>query len=173
MKIIITSLLAISLLQGCSENNDSTSGITELEGNWESTCNSGLGSLNVTTSTKTIINYTGNTTSTTLNTYTDSNCTTLSTSLPAQETQLVSPETLAVTFSIGETLITSNSVTAKELNNYNKDNIIVPDIYLLQNNNSTLIFGLKCQPSNSGPQLVCTTERPTELDYTNYFTKQN
>jgi len=173
MNIIIPLLLIVSLLQGCSESADNANIATELEGNWEGLCNSGLGSFDVTTSIKTIINYSGNTTSATINTYADSNCTTLSSSLPIQETQLVNPETLAVTFSIGETFTTSNGVTAKELNNYNANNILVPDIYLLQNNNTKLVFGLKCQQPNTGPQLVCTTERPTELDYTNYFTKQN
>ncbi len=173
MKIIIPILLSVSLLQGCSESTDNTNVVTELEGNWEGICTSGFGSFNATYSIKTVINFSGNKTSTTINNYTDQNCTTLSSSLPIQATQLVNPETLAVTFSIGQSFTTSNSVAAKELNNYNANNVLVPDIYLLQNNNTTLFFGLKCQLSNTGPQLVCTTERPTELDYTNYFTKQN
>lgn len=166
MKILSTILFTSVFLYACDQSSQD---ITELEGTWEGICiTSGFSN----SSTKIIITYQSNNIRTVVNSYSDQSCSMLTETTPLSETQLVSPENLADTFDIGNTITTSNGVTAKELNEYNTNNELIPNIYSVQNG-STLYLGLKCYPSGTGPSLTCITSRPTELDYVNYYTKQN
>ncbi|MCW9046922.1 MAG: hypothetical protein OQK46_02495 [Gammaproteobacteria bacterium] len=167
MKDYMHLFVLLLFLQACSDDGTTTN-ITELEGSWGSTCFSG--GVN---SFKTVINYQSNKTNVLVNTYSDNNCSIITASIPAEETQLVNESTLGVTFEIGNTVTTINGASAKELNYYNKNNELVPNIYKLDNNDTTLYFGLICQPGLINPQMTCTTDRPTELEYNNYFTKIN
>jgi len=182
MKTLSLSLILTLLLQACS---NSSGDVTELEGSWERICFPGpmLQSGDFSTlpfpppgtvsgTRRTAISFNGNTADFILNTYSDDNCTTLVGSTPLAETSLVDPSTLGIRFEIGNIITTSNGVTVKELNFYNADDQLIPDIYLLQNGASTLYLGKKCYPDSSG-LLICTNDRPTEIHYDFYYTRQH
>jgi hypothetical protein len=178
MKTWITSLILALSLQACS---DSTGNRTELEGSWESICMTILEASEPSGDTSTsspplppatianlvparsVFSFHGNTTDVKINTYSDDNCVTLSSSVPITDSPLVNPGAVGVRFEIGNIVTTSNGVTVKELNLYNADDELMPDIYLIQNSGTTLYFGKKCYP----------TDRPTEIYYDFYFTRQD
>lgn len=182
MKALAISIIAAMTLLACTDSTDTG---TELEGNWESMCvplltpsgptpdplppAPGTG----TTPSKFTISFIADTVTQKLDTYSDANCTTLVTSRTFAEIAYVNPDDVYVRFEIGSTITTSNGVTVREIDFFAVNDKLIPDIYLLQNNGSTLYFGTKCYPDSTGITMGCTGDRPTELYYDYYLTKQN
>lgn len=177
MKLIKFFCFALALLtQGCSQDESST---TELEGTWSSKCygggelNFGLFDSNFTASRKIITTYHGTNISTQVVTYTDTICSNIESTVDASESTLfVEPGSTPVTFSTGEYVQSTNGVTVREIDFKMDNNQIAPNIYLLQDNGNTLYFGLVCIANDSGLGVVCTTDRPTEINYDNFYAKQ-
>ncbi|MDH5647034.1 MAG: hypothetical protein OEZ01_13555 [Candidatus Heimdallarchaeota archaeon] len=181
MKLIKFLFLASVLLaQGCSNDESST---TELEGAWSSICfgsgasefNFGLFDTTFTTASRKIITtYRGSNIRTQVETYSDTNCSNVESIVDASESTLfVESGSIPITFTIGEYITSANGVTVREIDFQMDSNEIVPNIYLLQDSGNTLYFGLVCRADDTGLELVCTTDRPTEINYEYYYTKQN
>ena len=169
-KIFIISILLI--MQGCTNEDDAGK---EISGSWLSVCSTEFLSVNSTPIQtipfKTKLTYINNSVFVYINTYSDNDCLSLISSDSAEDTGLLALSTLPVTYEIGNQITTSNGVVVKELNNYNHLEELVPDIFLIENNGTTLYLGQKCIPQLNGPNFTCPTDRPTELDYIRYFTK--
>ena len=155
-------------VQGCSQDTSSNPiNITELEGNWESACLVGFSSAPI---SKLIRTYNGDNLSFTYNTYTDTNCTNLESSIDANlNPNLSGPDGLPTKFLIGNQIISANGVTVKEIDYITKNNIVEKSIYLLQNNATTMYLALPCTISPA----TCIDDRPTEISYLNKYTKIN
>ena len=77
------------------------------------------------------------------------------------------------TFTIGDIIKTSNGVDATVIDYQADSGIDYSDIFLLQDNGTSLVFGLKCQSYTDmigGRQ--CHRERPSELNYAEPYIKQ-
>jgi len=165
-------LLMLLAMQGCTDGNSESN---ELGGSWLSKCSTEFSPVNSTPFQtipfKSKLTYTNNAVFVHINTYSDNDCLTLVKSEPAEGSGLISLSSLPVTYDLGNQITTSNGIVVKELNNYNHLEELVPDIFLIDNNGTTLYFGQKCIPVPNNPNFICPTDRPAELDYIRYFTK--
>ncbi len=159
----------ILMFQACSQDGTQT---TELEGAWSSTClqsfpNSSYGIFD-SASKQTITTYHSNSVISKVNSYADSNCTQLESSVDASQSGLfANPQDPLVSFKIGKEILSANGVTVKQIDFYTKNNVIQPDIYLLLNNDTTLYLGVPCSISPD----QCVGNRPTEINYAIEYTK--
>jgi len=150
---VLIIILSITAIASCGGNSNQTS---PLEGTWAEACNS-LGDYFVNTK----VTFSGNTSSTSSEIYTDSNCTESSESTILKGTVL-----------IGEAVATSDGITATELDftatefNGSPYDDKSYDIFYIENN---ILYSGKEDNINDG-----TTEslRPVSLDFTREFIKQ-
>lgn len=170
MRILVISM--VTLFLGCTEtDNESNGTATALEGTWASICvDQSLSFSGQTGSNDIVTNYNGNNIGTTVNTYTDTGCTQLESVVEAsQSTLFVSPGQTPKSFTVGSSIQTSNGADATEIDIVNIDGNTQLNIFLLQNNNSTLHFGLPLCPINNPSCGI----RPTEINYVFPYTKIN
>lgn len=164
MRIFSILILFISLAS-CEQSSN----VTEIQGEWRSQCESIIGTSNEMISIHKVLIFSSNTSSHHINEYSDVNCTVFNkkiTTLGADE--ISGSEGVNGTYTIGQKMVTSNGVDATHLNYITTRGREFGDIYLLQNNNTTLFLGEKC-PTND---LSCTHVRPDRLNYNKPFTKK-
>ena len=163
--ISICIIFVISLLSGCSEENIDA---TELEGSWASSCRDGeLNTINFfnnpTGSSKFIYQFEGNKVTEKVAMYSDKNCVQATKTVNFDdENFIVFPGTeFYRTFTIGNTITTSDDVNAVEIDFY-ADNNIYLNIYTINKETNTLYFGIACpvEAINVGP---CVNDRPNQL----------
>ena len=166
-----TTLLVLVAITGCSQQSDDTS-LTELEGEWRGQCTTTTTTFPATNSINYVLIYESNTSTHHVNEYSDINCNLLVKQVPVLGRDF-NPSTDGVdgVFQIGDLILAQDGVTAKELIYTTASGQTLYDIYLLQNNNSTLILGVKCPPPSGGFPSACNITRPTALNYSGYYTK--
>ena len=163
-------LLICIYLTGCDQGSQNDGNTTELEGTWASVCFSGFSGFSgaPSTSQKIITTYHLNSVTTKVATYSDSTCSQLESTVDAtQSTLFVDPENIPTSFKIGSEVLSANGINVKEIDFYTKTNDIHKNIYLLQDNFTTLYFGVSCLFSPN----TCIGNRPTEIDFSNENTK--
>ena len=172
MKILLTTTLLFILTSCDTSTTESELALaTEIEGVWAGDCyvtqsaNSPL-----TNSVNEVFIYSKNSSKNQIREYSDTNCDNIVyTSEILNTTFSGDQERVGETFTIGEEIITNNGVTVKTITYQTPLSYEIYDIFLLQNNNTTLLFGKKC--INSHLIRNCEQEKPTELNYNHVFTK--
>ena len=168
MNKLFIIFLITSLLQSCNSKSERT---TELEGTWVGLCRN-LSISNTTNSFNKSITFKSNTAVNGTSFFTDDSCNSMLSSSQLEELLLSAPEIIVspiiYTYKIGDSITTSNGVVVNELNYFDPNNVLTPDIYLIQNAGTTLLLGERERCKTE----TCSFVKPTELDYVHYNTKQ-
>jgi len=171
-------LIFFFTLQACNHDDGAS---TELEGSWASICITSISpslgfdlfdsTFTGPPSSRIIHTFHGNSTSTAVEIYTDTDCINLDSTVSTIESNLfVNVDDIPITFKTGEQITSANGVQVKEIDFITANGTIIKNIYLLQDDNNTLYFGIGVC---SAPLGTCPNERPTEIFYDFPYTKIN
>ncbi len=178
MKYLLILIIFIPFLSACENANNQT---TELEGLWESECIGSFSTFITTAEQKSntiTMDFKGYNIETNVKTYTDNQCETLESTVPVNEANNIFSENKAISFfSIGEPLIASNGLPAREIDMTLEDGEIYLSIYQLQENSNSLYFGGPCLKQEQeipilGNITPCVNERSIDISFSLKYIKQ-
>jgi len=171
LQLLLMMTVLLFSITSCDQSNGG--GATILEGEWRGECTNGPTiSNNGIESVNKVIIFKGTSSTTHFNEYSDDSCTVYVKKVITLS--LAESDGVNGSFEIGTGIKTSNGVDATKIiySPYSGSSADIVDIFLLQNNNTTLILGIKCQSFTQvigGRQCHATT--PTELNYAKPYTK--
>ena len=167
---LLFTTLAVSCGQQSPGNNQADENrITVLEGEWRSDCVDDVLTISGSESYNDVLVFLGNRLSNHVNEYSDNNCSVFLREVIAIPSWLPGVGTFTGTFAIGTAVTTRNGVDATELHFQLDRGFNFTDLFLLQNNTTTLILGERCPPPSIDPS--CGFTDPDALNFSLPYTK--